>query len=112
MKVKVTKAPIYSFIFDENSKAWVDDFERNKFFLVHQQAYMNQKLKVNGHIFLNEVLDALGLPRTQNGQVVGWMADGNGDNYINFGLFNTSRKGVDGTIVLDFNVDGYILDKI
>ena len=111
MKVKVEPAPIYTFIFDEVSNAWVDAFESNRFFLLHQQEYMNQKLKANGHVFLNEVLDALGLPRTQNGQVVGWVSDGNGDNYIDFGL-NSDHKGVNGAIVLNFNVDGYILDKI
>lgn len=113
MKVKVTKAPIYTYLFDKNSAAWDDDYEKNKYFLLMQLCYMNEKLKAVGYIFLNEVFDCLGLPRTKRGQVVGWIYDKNntnGDNYIDFGLAE-QHKGVNGAVVLNFNVDGIIWDK-
>lgn len=43
---------------------------------------------------------------------------GGGDNYIDFGIFradgstNSFVNGKEGAILLDFNVDGLIFDKI
>jgi hypothetical protein len=63
----------------------------------------------------------LGIPRTKAGAVVGWVLTENGesDNFINFGIFEgkTQRSrdfvnGFEGSILLDFNVDGVIYDKI
>lgn len=61
----------------------------------------------------------LGIARTNAGQVVGWIyCEKNpvGDNYVDFGIYNLQNEGfVNGnerSILLDFNVDGIILDKI
>ena len=64
----------------------------------------------------------LGARRTKAGAQVGWVYDENnvvGDNYVDFGIFDTRRSkardfvnGYEKVIVLDFNVDGYILDLI
>lgn len=116
MVAKVEKAPIYTYLFDKKSGVWGKDAEANKFFLLRQQEYANEKLKAKGHLFLNEVLDILGLPITKVGQVVGWVYDENNrftDNWVDFGIFRLPRRrGVDGAIVLNFNVDGNILDRI
>jgi hypothetical protein len=71
---------------------------------------MNQLLQIRGHVFLNEVYDALELPRTSHGAVVGWLhqtveavSDQTGDGYIDFDL-----KPSDEGIEIDFNVDGVI----
>ena len=107
----------YARYFDESSKQWQNEHEYNLTYLLHQQAYANDKLHAVGHVFLNEVYDMLGFPHTQAGQVVGWV-EGNGDDFIDFGIFEgkvPSRKFVNGyenTILLDFNVDGVIIDKI
>ena len=80
------------------------------------------KLKHQGYLFLNEVYDMLGIPRTQAGQVVGWIYDEknpNGDNYVDFGIYDLHDQqkrdfvnGLERNILLDFNVDGVIYDKI
>ena len=109
----------YAVFFDENSTAWTTDPEYNKLFLHHQQQRANDMLRARGHIFLNEVYDMLGVPRTSAGQLIGWVYDAHnpvGDNYVDFGIFDISnRKFVNGfekSVLLDFNVDGNILDRL
>lgn len=112
---------IYARFFDETSLSWDRDPEVNLFFLKSQQNYANDLLKANGHIFLNEVYDLLGIDRSKAGTVVGWLWTSNGstDNFVDFGIFKTQSEkarhfvnGHEGAILLDFNVDGVIYDKI
>jgi hypothetical protein len=108
----------YAFFYADGCTGWCKDPELNKVFLLQQQAYANDLLKRKGHLFLNEVHDMLGVARTAAGCVVGWIYDEecpNGDNYIDFGIFNIHRKanqrfvnGWENTILLDPNVDGKI----
>jgi hypothetical protein len=67
-------------------------------------------------VFLNEIYDSLGFKRTRAGQVVGWVANGTGDNFIDFGLFEAASvdfaQGFEAAIILDFNVDGIIYDLL
>ena len=114
--------------FDEGSEYYRKDPEYNLMFLRRQQDYANELLKSNGHLFLNDVYHMLGIPKTQAGQVVGWRYDPNDssiDNYVDFGIYDLSsnnpvmneRKiafvnGYERNILLDFNVDGTIYDKI
>ncbi len=108
----------YSRIFDECCASWSKSPEHNLVFLKQQQNYANDLLKSRGHLFLNEVYDMLGFPRTQAGQIVGWVYDEKnpiGDNFVDFGIYNLdserSRAFVNGyerSILLDFNVDGNV----
>lgn len=107
---------MYTYCFDETSSAWVRDAEDNKYFLLRQQDFANEKLKSKGYLFLNEVLDMVGIQRTKAGQAVGWMINGDGDGYVDFGIFDihceANRNFVNGlekSIWLNFNVDGDIL---
>lgn len=118
----------YAKFFDEYNPGWSKDPEANLMFLRRQQDYANELLKRKGHMFLNEIYDMLGIPRTKAGQVVGWIYDEKcpiGDNYIDFGIYdvyssnekqNERRRafvnGHERSILLDFNVDGNILDMI
>lgn len=112
----------YSIIFDDGNTGWDPDPELTKYFLIQQQNWANERLKAKGHLFLNEVYDMLGAKRTKAGAQVGWVYDEKnpvGDNYVDFGIFDIynpkSRDFVNGyekVIVLDFNVDGVILDLI
>lgn len=103
--------------FDEHSTEWKKNAEYNKMFLAAQQTYATNLLRRNGHLFLNEVYDMLGLPRSRAGAVVGWLL-GEGDDYVDFSLYDDNESardfinGYDRSILLDFNVDGVIYDKI
>ena len=110
----------YARFFDELCPMWEKDPEYNLIFLKAQQNYANDLLRSRGHLFLNEVYDMLGIPRSKAGQVVGWVYDENnpvGDNYVDFGIYDVNREnnrdfvnGYERSILLDFNVDGNIWD--
>lgn len=107
---------IYAQFFDERNVNYQNDPELNRIFIQLQQNYFNYRLNAHGHVFLNEVYDRLGLERTTAGAVVGWVLNGDGDNYIDFGL-NEERcaafiDGYEKNVILDFNVDGVIYDLI
>jgi hypothetical protein len=103
----------YAKFFDEFSTQWEPDNERNRLFLMTQQEFWTQFLTSRGHVFLNEVYDSLGLPRTQAGAVVGWLYGGPGDDFVSFGLFENPNhrfiQGMEQSVLLDFNVNGPIL---
>lgn len=109
---------LYAKFFDEYNKNWCKTPEYNRMFIQTQQNWANELLKARGHVFLNEVYDMLGLERTKAGAVVGWVNNGDGDGYIDFGLFDGRERamafinGQEPSILLDFNVDGVIYDKI
>lgn len=112
----------YARFFDEACPAWEKNSEYNLMFLRAQQQYANDLLQSRGHLFLNEVYDMLGIPRTKAGQVVGWVyskTDPVGDNFVDFGIYDIHREtnrdfvnGYERSILLDFNVDGNIWDLI
>ena len=74
---------------------------------------MNDRLNAQGYLFLSDVYDELGFPRTKASQIVGWTTEGPGDGYISFGKGLDLLAYSDGDpILLDFNVDGPILDMM
>lgn len=110
----------YAVVFDETNPNWNRELEFNQFFLASQLTYANERLRARGFLFLNDVYQALGFPVTKDGQVVGWLADGTGDGYVSFGIFDENNEiqgskfvsGEERSVWLDFNVDGNVLDKI
>lgn len=123
VKKKVTEldhpASPYTRLFDEGSRWWKKDAEQNKFFLQMQENHMNDLLRLRGHLFLNEVFDALDLPRTKMGAVCGWVYGGDGDSFVSFGIWDATKaetrafiNGAERNIWLDFNCDGVIYDLI
>mgnify|MGYP007101845340 CR=1 FL=1 len=112
--------------YDETCAGWQNDSSYNLEFLLLQQRTANDMLRKRGYLFLNEVYDLLGIPDTQAAHVVGWVyrpkdPNHHGDNFVDFGIFKPNcimgedkRRFVNGyenVILLDFNVDGTILDK-
>lgn len=113
-----TAKSVYGRFYDESCNDWDKSPEFNMMTLQGMEAIANTMLQTRGHLFLNEVYDLIGFERTPAGAVVGWVV-GNGDNYVDFGLYNKHDKavrrfvnGIDNVIFLDFNVDGVIYDKI
>lgn len=117
-----TAHSLYSIVFCEGNTGWTRNAELNKVFLIHQQNWANDKLKMNGVLTLNEVYDMVGAPRTAYGQIAGWVyTDDNsiGDNFVDFGIFDVNNEkacdfvnGREKSIILDFNCIGNILDYI
>lgn len=105
----------YAVYFDSKSRNYETNPDYNCMFLKAQQAFANDKLQTRGHLFLNEVLDDLDLPRTPAGQIVGWTKDGP-DGYVNFRIVEVERETEDGrhepALLLDFNVEGNIWEKM
>lgn len=109
-------------IFDDGNIGWEKDSEHNLAFLKMQQNYANDILQTRGYLFLNEVYDMLGFNRTKAGQVVGWYYDEKnptGDNFVDFGIYRGESPAVrafvngdERSILLDFNVDGEILNRV
>jgi hypothetical protein len=114
----------YAVVFDERSKKFSKAPGANAATVAMINTFADHKLKAQGHLFLNEVLDMLDLPRTSLGQIVGWVYDMKtpdhpGDNYVDFGVFTGDRELTEDFIngdyyyvTLDFNVDGRIFDLI
>lgn len=105
----------YAVYFDSKSRNYETNPDYNRMFLKAQQAFANDKLQTRGHLFLNEVLDDLDIPRTPAGQIVGWTKDGP-DGYVNFRIVEVERETEDGrhepALLLDFNVEGNIWEKM
>ena len=109
-------------IWYEGNPGWSKDPEFNLMYLKKQQAYANDLLKSRGYLFLNEVYEILGFPRTAAGQQIGWIYDEKnpiGDNYVDFGIYDIHDSdkvafvnGYERSIILEFNHDGNILEYI
>lgn len=110
----------YAKFYDDGCSGWTKDPEANLMFLRMQQDAATKRLKQQGWLLLNDVYDMLGIPRTKDGMVIGWVYDEKhpvGDYFVDFGIYDTNRasnrdfvNGYERTILLDFNVDGNIYD--
>lgn len=128
-KKKVTKGLVdqdkvgpYAKFFDEGSRMWEKDADLNLMFLRQQERIFNDKLIVDKYVFLSDVYRALDIPETKVSRSVGWIYDPKNPNLANnidFGIYNTNREksrdfvnGYERVILLDFNVDGPIMNRV
>lgn len=118
-KVTETKKSPYEFEFDKSTAplTWSPNQDRNFTFLRQVQSYLNDKFHAQGHLFMNEALDELGMERTQAGALVGWVVGGDGDGFVDLGFteyYTDEYCDIHGlkSIHLNMNVDGVIYDKI
>ena len=105
--------------FTKTNPYWDNDPNRREIFLKAQQNYANDKLRVYGHLTLNEVYQMLGFTDTKAGMVVGWTydkANDVGDNYVEFDNKEVHIPNEFGShdlaYAIDFNVDGNIYDRM
>lgn len=108
----------YAKYFDKKCKAWDPSPTHSLAYLKQVQSSLTDILLTRGHLFLNEVYDALGMPHTSDGAIVGWVK-GMGDDFVDFGVYNANLavnrdfvNGYENICLLDFNVDGIIYDLI
>lgn len=110
----------YTFVFDETCKGFERDAQLNKMHLIQLQNYLNEKLPRVENIFLNEVLDELGIPRTRIGNVIGWHWTKENPVKIDFGLFNNINNadkryfmnGYEKAVWLEFNCEDNIMELL
>lgn len=117
------KVSPYARFFDETSRAWRDDAEYNLVWLMEREEEANRILRDEGKLLLNRVYEMLDMKHSKAGARVGWKyyPNGNnpsGDNRVSFGIHNIYRpaardfvNGYEKVILLDFNVDGEIIDS-
>lgn len=112
------KSP-YEFDFNRfTSTMWESDVSMVDAMLRREQNYANDILRLRGYLFLNEVLERIGINPTSMGQNLGW-ALGRGDDYVDFGYlegfirdYNTDADLCRKNIRLNFNCDGDIVAEI
>ena len=100
----------YAVKYDENCPDWENDKDYNLMYLNRLETYCNDMLFVRGYLFLRDVYERMGIPVTRDSCCVGWIFEENniiGDNYVKFDIQEDSYH-----IIVDFNVDGNILDRI
>ena len=105
----------YARMFDQGNYAWENDAQLNRAFLSSQEEFANQKLRAQGYLFLSDVYKVLGFRDDRASHCVGWVFDEEspkGDNYVSFGFRDNPdfMNGHEPSVILDFNVDGPILD--
>lgn len=115
------KAAMIEVLYDEVSapSTWESAKGMNYIRLNAVQNILNDRLKMSGSVFLNEVFDELGLPRTPEGAIMGWSRKVNENSFIDFGFGNTDIPAVmdfvngdEPSVWLQFNVDGLIWDRL
>lgn len=125
LREKMPGAP-YAVIFDDVSPEWVDNRDQNLFFLKCQETAANNMLRRRGYLFLNELLELLGLPYNPAGQFVGWIDEayeGSVHGIVELGInyayleseleqAQLEERNPEPSIWLNPNVDGEIWDKI
>lgn len=110
----------YARFFDKTCRHYEENMNYNLMLLRSQQQLANDKLVADGFLFLSDVYDMLGITRTKMSQSVDWIykpdGNSNGDNFVDFGVMVVKRETEDGgyedAILMNFNVDGPILDLI
>ena len=106
-------------IFDEENPLWERGIDYNLMILKQAQDYWNNRLQIDGRVFLCDILKELGLEDTKEAHFLGWKYDKEKIYKIDFGIFtegyiykNASVDKVHNIIILDFNVDGDILTNM
>lgn len=113
--------------FDHRCRNWTKDPETNMRYLKNLQNEFNDILHEYGYVFLEDVLDRLGIEYPYN-ETYGWWLETTElpwecENYISFGIYDVSNKnnrrfvnGLSPNATLNFNVTGdiarYLLDRI
>lgn len=111
-----SSAAALTYWFDRKTSSWNAAPGYNQNMLDGQQDWCNILLAKRGHLFLNDVYDLLGIERTREGNILGWVHEdlGNNDTFVRFGHQNDGEfiGGFKKDVMLEFNIHGPILDLI
>ena len=89
--------------FNSSNSNFSELFEYNQLFLKNVEAFLNHRLNARGHVLVNDVLDAMDMPRTRNGCVMGWLKGSKLEFHI---------QQEDGFLLIDLHHDGDIHERI
>ena len=117
--------PPHCYLFDEFNPNWEPDARCNMDFLETKLIFLNRLLKKDGFLFENDIRKAIGAPIVKSGYTSGILAEyidpETGDkieNRLTFGLeakterAQAFRDGVEPSIILMFNLEDNIIDKL
>lgn len=109
---------VFARCFAEGTPGWQKNPQDSLIYLRQQQNFLTNRLQSKGHLFLNEVYEALGYNITEAGNAVGWVYDPTNEtleNFVDFGIYDQDdeRKiafvnGDEKNIWIDFNFDGNV----
>lgn len=95
---------------------WVTNPDYNWMFIRKKKDWLTDQLHINKHLFLNEVYDELGFPRTPEGSYIGWVINADHpDTYLDFGPWHEPTDAFtreNNKCLLDFNPTGPIWNLI
>ena len=81
-------------------------------FLMRQQTYCNDILKRRRYLFHKDIKEMIDINITKESCIVGWVFEEPneiGDNFVQFICDETDESAC---ILIDFNVDGNIIDRL
>ena len=95
-------------VFDGSNDNFVKTFEHNEYFIRGQQNMYNDLLRYQGYVFLNDVLKALGFPRSAAGAIVGWTYP---RDYVELKILGVKSQGdACSSILIQHNATTNVLD--
>lgn len=83
-------------VFGPENKNWDPSSIVSRNFLNATERHMNDKLRWQGFLFLNEVYKALGMPQTRLGGVMGWSRKADPDSVVLFSALEDQTGFADG----------------
>ena len=92
---KVNAPDDYRITYKKGCPGWVDNELLRESYLYGIEKHCNNILNIKRKLFLNDVYDLLGYPRTQQGQIFGWYIapdEDLQDNRVIFDITNLSKK--------------------
>lgn len=105
--------------FDETSTIWSKNPTINLFTVKSAEDWANAKLEKEGVLFVNQILQELGLPIHPEGNVLGWVNDYNAIHQVDFGLYNDPSgvkaaflNGEERNVLLEFNIEGNVWENM
>lgn len=109
----------YARVFDVRCPSWCNNDDYNMMFIKSKQDWFNLLLSRDGTVFLNDVYQELGFPKTKAGQMVGWCNKGGNMNRDGVIIFKIEKIRSDhygpndaSAFIVDFNVDGVVFDQL
>lgn len=110
----------YTFEYSKwTARKWAPDAYSNLNTIRSAEEWANRQLRIQGHLFLNNVLHYLDMDEVPWGQLVGWIrGNEDGDNYVqimatdDLKTLEFDNDGWKKPIFLEFNCDGAIWEDI